>query len=210
MNESKQSSIFETSRPLAFILLCMVSFLLLFVKKNFIEYETAAFEFLQDRPEGAILRLLSTLQFISIPLIYAVKFTVIGFVLWMGCFLFGFRISYLQCWGIVMISEFVFIGPELIKIVWFLTVRTDPSLSDISAFYPLSLINLVGDYSVLDPRYAYPLRSINIFEMIYILVMVNGVHFFAKREKRNAWWIVGCSYVFVFGLWLIFYMIVYK
>lgn len=209
MKTSPATSLFEVNRTLAFVLLCVISVLLLFIKKRLIEYETAAFEFLQDRPEGAILRLLSTLQFVSIPLVYAWKFTVIGFVLWMGCFLFGFRITFAQCWGVVLLAEFVFIIPETLKIGWFLLVETDPALADVRAFYPLSLMHFF-DYYAIHPRYAYPLRSVNVFEVVYVLVLVQGVHFFAKRDKKNAWWIVGCSYVLVFGLWLLFYMIVYK
>ncbi|NOS90625.1 MAG: hypothetical protein HOP30_01775, partial [Cyclobacteriaceae bacterium] len=104
-------SIFDTDKRLTFLILCLISVLLLYVKKSFIENETAAFEFLQDRPEGAILQLISTLQFLSIPFIYAWKFTVIGFVLWVGCFLFGYWITFSQCWSVAMAAEFVFILP---------------------------------------------------------------------------------------------------
>jgi hypothetical protein len=208
-HEMEQSSLFESNKKLTFIILCLLSVLLLFVKKSFIENETAAFEFLQDRPEGAILQLISALQFFSIPFIYLWKFTVIGFVLWVGCFTFGFRITFSQCWSVVMAAEFIFLVPEVLKIVWFLTIETDPTLSEIKAFYPFSLMNFF-DYTEVDKPFAYPLRAISIFEIFYILIMVNGVHHFAKREKKAAWWIVSCSYILIFILWLIFYVIVYK
>ena len=178
-------------------------------KKSFIENETAAFEFLQDRPEGAILQMISALQFFSIPFIYLWKFTVIGFVLWVGCFMFGFRITFSQCWSVVMAAEFVFLIPEVLKIGWFLFFQTDPTLPEIRAFYPFSLMNFF-DYTDVSKRYAYPLRAISVFEIFYILIMVNGVHFYAKREKKAAWWIVSTSYILIFILWLIFYVIVYK
>ena len=54
-NELEPSSVFETDKKLTFIVLCLISVVLLYIKKAFIEYETAAFEFLQDRPEGIIL-----------------------------------------------------------------------------------------------------------------------------------------------------------
>lgn len=190
-------------------MLCLLSVALLYVKKAFIENETAAFEFLQDRPEGAILRMISALQFVSIPLIYLWKFTVIGFVIWVGCFLFGFRITFSQCWGVVMIAEFIFVVPEVLKIMWFMFMVADPNLLEIRAFYPLSLMNFF-DYEEISTRYAYPLRALSVFEIFYVLILVNGVHFYAKREKKAAWWIVSTSYVLLFLLWLIFYVIVYK
>jgi len=211
-SDHSQTSLFSTDKKLTFIILCLVSVFLLYLKKSFIENETAAFEFLQDRPEGMILRLISALQFFSIPFIYLWKFTVIGFVLWVGCFLFGYRITFAQCWSVVMAAEFVFILPELLKIGWFLFVKTDPSLREVQAFYPLSLMNFF-DYSTLDKRFAYPLRAISVFEILYVLTMVRGVNFYSFRihkQQSATWWIVSSSYILIFVFWLIFYMIVYK
>lgn len=208
-HEAEQSSLFASDKKLTFIILCLLSILLLYVKKSFIENETAAFEFLQDRPEGAILKIISALQFFSIPFIYLWKFTVIGFVLWIGCFMFGFRITFSQCWSVVMAAEFIFLLPEVFKIGWFLFFDTDPSLAEVRAFYPLSVMNLV-DYTEIDKRYAYPLRSLSVFEIFYVLILVNGVHYYARRDKKSAWWIVSTSYILIFLLWLVFYMIVYK
>lgn len=211
-NELEQSSVFESDKKMTVVILCMISFLLLYVKKAFIENETAAFEFLQDRPEGMILQLISTAQFIAVPFIYLWKFTVIGFVLWVGCFLFGYRITFSQCWSVVLTAEFVFILPELLKIGWFLFVKTDPTLPEIRAFYPLSLMNFF-DYELLDKRFAYPLRALSIFEIFYVLILVKGVNYFsfrAHKQSNATWWIVSCSYILVFLLWLTFYVIVYK
>ncbi len=205
--ESK--SLFAANKRLTFILLCLITFLLLYVKKTFIENETAAFEFLQDRPEGGILQIISALQFLTIPFIYLWKFTVIAFVIWVGCFMFGYRVTYSQCWGITVVSEFVFIIPELLKIGWFLFIETDPNLLDIRAFYPFSMMNF-ADYSEVSPQYVYPLKALNLFEIFYWILLVTGVHFFSRKEKKQAWIIVLCSYVLIFLLWILFYIVVYK
>ncbi len=202
-------SLFAANKRLTFILLCLITFLLLYVKKTFIENETAAFEFLQDRPEGGILQLISALQFLTIPLIYLWKFTVIAFVIWVGCFMFGYRVTYSQCWGITVVSEFIFIVPELLKIGWFMFIETDPNLLDIRAFYPFSLMNF-ADYSEVDPQYVYPLKALNLFEIFYWVLLVTGVHFFSRKERKQAWIIVLCSYVIIFLMWILFYIVVYK
>jgi len=207
IEESK--SLFAANKRLTFVLLWVSTFLLLYIKKTFIENETAAFEFLQDRPEGGILQLINALQFFTIPFIYLWKFTVIAFVIWVGCFMFGYRVTYSQCWGIAVVSEFVFIVPELLKIGWFLFIETDPNLLDIRAFYPLSLMNF-ADYTEVEPQYVYPLKALNLFEIIYWAILVSGVHFFSRKEKKQAWIIVMCSYVLIFLLWILFYIIVYK
>jgi hypothetical protein len=206
-NEAK--SLFAADKRLLFVLLCLSTLLLLFIKITFIENETAAFEFLQDRPEGMVLRLINTLKYFSIPFVYLWKFTVIAFVIWVGCFMFGYRITYSQCWGVVIAAEFIFLIPEVLKIIWFTTVVTDPDYQDIRAFYPLSLIHFF-DYTAIDKRWAYPLRALNLFEVVYWFLLVNGIHYYARKDKKYVWIIVSCSYIALFVFWLIFYLIVYK
>jgi hypothetical protein len=206
-NETK--SIFATDKKLLFVLLCVCTLFLLYIKKSFIENETAAFEFLQDRPEGMVLQIISTLQFISIPLVYLWKFTVIAFVIWIGCFMYGYRVTYLQSWGVVIGAEFIFLIPELLKILYFFTIETDPSYWDIGSFYPFSLMHFV-DYYAIDKKWAYPLRALNLFEIVYWFALVSGIHHYARKEKKIVWLIVACSYILLFLLWLIFYVIVYK
>jgi len=207
--EHETKSFFSADKRLLFLLLCLATLLLLFIKITFIENETAAFEFLQDRPEGMILRLISTLKFLSVPFVYAWKFTVIAFVIWVGCFMFGYRVTYSQCWGVVIGAEYVFLIPEMLKIIWFMAVQTDPSLSDISAFYPLSLMHFFDYYSI-DKRWAYPLRAISIFEIVYWVLLVEGIQHYAQKDKKYIWIIVSCSYILIFFLWLLFYVVVYK
>jgi hypothetical protein len=207
INETK--SIFDTDKKLLFVLLCLCTLFLLYVKITFIENETAAFEFLQDRPEGMILKLVSGLQFISVPLVYLWKFTVIAFVIWIGCFMYGYRVTYSQCWGVVIGAEFIFLIPEILKILYFFIIETDPSYGDIRAFYPTSLMHFVDYYSI-DKKWAYPLRALNLFEILYWFLLVSGIHHYARKEKKIVWFIVASSYILIFFLWLWFYVIVYK
>ncbi len=206
---SETKSIFDTDKRLLFVLLCVLTLFLLYFKKTFIEYETAAFEFLQDRPEGTVLRLLSAIQFVSIPLVYLWKFTVIAFVIWVGCFLYGYRVTYIQCWGVVIGAEFIFLIPELLKILYFFTIEPDPAYTDIGAFYPFSLMHFF-DYQTIDKKWAYPLRALNIFEVVYWFALVSGIHHYARKEKKIVWFIVASSYILLFFLWLAFYVVVYK
>lgn len=202
-------SFFSADKKLTFLLLVVATYLVLYIKVVFIENETAAFEFLADRPEGAILQALAALRFLSVPLIYLWKFTVIGFILWVGCFMWGYRVTFSQCWGIAIVSEFIFLVPEIIKVFWYFVIETDPTYDDVRGFYPLSLMNLF-DYSEIDKRYAYPLRALNVFELIYWYLLIEGVHFFARKKKDTAMLIVLTSYVFMFFFWLWFYTTVYK
>lgn len=206
---TEYNSLYETDKRLAFLLLCLLTFLLLFTKKNFIESETAVFEFLQDRPEGSFLQIFTTIQYLTIPLVYLWKFTIISFVIWVGCFMFGYKVTYSNCWSIVLISEFIFIIPELIKIIWFMFIDTDPNYNTVLNFYPLAAINLF-DVEQLQKRFVYPLKALNLFEVVYWVALVYGVQAFAKKNRTTAVFIVASSYILLFLLWLVFYSIVYN
>ena len=110
----------EIDKRIYFLFLCLATFLLLLIKKAFIENETAAFEVLQSRGQMGIFNVINALQYLSIPLIYLWKFTLIGFLLWMGSFGFGYKISFTKCFQITMIAETVFLVPEFIKILVFI------------------------------------------------------------------------------------------
>ncbi|MBL6446863.1 sulfate ABC transporter permease [Fulvivirga sp. 29W222] len=206
---AEDHSIFDTNKWVFFLVLCLASLFLLIVKKTFIENQTAAFEVLDSQGEMGIFHTINALQYFSIPLIYLFKFTVISFVIWIGSFMFGYKITYSQTWQVAVIAEAIFLIPELLKVLWFLFVDMDPNLFEIRAFYPLSLINLANPYE-LDNRWFYPLKALNIFEVIYWFILVGGIHYKAKKQKNIAYAIVFSSYVLFFLLWLGFYLLVYK
>lgn len=207
-HESPLLTFLETDKRVMFLFICVSTLLLLFVKKSFIENETAAFEFLEGRPEGSVLAVRSAVQYFSIPLIYAWKFLVLAFVIWVGCFMFGYRVTYENCWRIVMASELIFYVPEIIKIVWFMAIETDPDFYRIKAFYPMSLMTFF-DHTTLAARYHYPLKALNIFEPAYMVLLMLGVQHFSKRSFKNAFIIIMTTYLPIFIGWLIFYVIVY-
>ena len=158
-------------KRLFFILLCLITFLLLFIKKNFIESQIAAFEILEQRGEMGFYHLINALQYFSIPIVYLYKFTIIAFILWIGCFLFGYKVFYSEIWHLAMLGECIFFLAEIIKIGWFLFIQTDPDIWEVRAFYPLSLINLT-DFRQVSDAWHYPLKVLNIFEVMYWIFLI--------------------------------------
>ena len=207
--EKKVREFFEIDNRLYFVFLCLITFLVLLIKKNFVENETAAFEVLESRGQMGVLNLINAFQYLTIPFFYLWKFTFTGFILWLGSFAFGYKISFRKCWQITMIAETLFMIHEMLKIIYFMYVFTDPNLFEIRAFYPFSLMNLV-DYEEVASKWHYPLKALNIFEIIYWAILMYGIHFAVKKKREVAVLIVLFSYVPVFLLWLWFYVSVYK
>ena len=123
--------------------------------------------------------------------------------------MFGYRITYSQMWLIAIIGEPVFLLPEFIKIMWFILIDHQPDIWEIKAFYPLSLMGLF-DPSTLADNLHYPLKALNLFEVLYWFVLVEAIHLTAKKKWKYAFAIVFTSYVPFFLIWLIYYTQVYK
>ncbi|MCS6973480.1 MAG: hypothetical protein N2044_05375 [Cyclobacteriaceae bacterium] len=203
------NALFTADKRLLFLLLCLCSFVLLFARQSFIESQTAAFEFLQDRPEGFVLRLVQGLQWLGVPIIYLWKLTVIAFLLWVGCFTFGYRVTYSQCWSVALGAEFVFLIPDLIKVLWFFFFVPDPGYAEIGSFYPLSLLSFF-DYHEIDRKWAYPLRALNAFEIFYWFILTKGLRLYTRQSLSATWRVTAFFYVSIFLAWLAFYVVVYK
>ena len=118
--EKKVREFFEIDKRLYFVFLCLITFLVLLIKKNFVENETAAFEVLESRGQMGVLNLINAFQYLTIPFFYLWKFTFTGFILWLGSFAFGYKISFRKCWQITMIAETLFLIPEMLKIIYFM------------------------------------------------------------------------------------------
>ncbi|TRX55617.1 hypothetical protein FNH22_18505 [Fulvivirga sp. M361] len=206
---ANQTNIYEINKWLYFLTLCVATLTLLVVKKNLVENEIMAFEILEERGQMGFFHLISTLQYASIPLIYLYKFTVVAFLLWIGSFMFGYKVSFSATWHVAAVSESIFLVAEFLKICWFIFFGSEATIFDIRAFYPFSLMNLF-DRSVLDTKWIYPLKSLNIFEVIYWFLLVHGINYMAKKKRSVAYFIVFSFYVFFFFIWLGYYVLIYK
>jgi len=201
--------LFEIRQIYFFLLLCLLTFLVLFIKKTFIEYQITAFQILDERGQLGLFKFISALQYMSIPAIYLLKFTFIAFFIWVGCFGFGYRVTYKECWHIVLVSEIVFILPELIKIFWFMFFETDPDFATVRAFYPLSLMNFFN-FETVAGKWHYPLKSLNVFEVIYWFFLVAGIYVKSGKIYRQSIIIGIFAYVVPFFFWMGYYTIVYE
>lgn len=194
--------------PLMFVIICVVYGALLFVKRIFIIDSIAAFEVLNERGDLWVFDIIYSIQYLSIPIFLGWKLTWTTLTLWIGCFMFGYRLHFNQLWKLVLLSEIFFFLPEIIKIIWFTVFGSDPSYNDYMAFYPLSLINLV-DYTALSARWLYPLKALNVFEILYWPVLIFGIYFMSGKKLKTSAYIVLSTYSLFFLVWLGFYVLVY-
>ena len=191
-----------------FIAVCLVYIALLFVKRIFIIDTIAAFEVLNERGDLWVFDILYGIQYLSVPIFLGWKFTWTTLCLWIGSFMFGYRLHFNQLWKLVLLLEVVFFIPEIFKILYYTLFYSDPSYHDYVAFYPFSMINLV-DYTTINPKFHYPLKSLNIFELLYWPVLMFGIYFLSGKKWKISVYIVLSTYVLFFFIWLGFYIGVY-
>ncbi|MEM6379281.1 MAG: hypothetical protein AAF705_13815 [Bacteroidota bacterium] len=191
-----------------FFFICFTYVVLLLIKQMFIIEGIAAFEVLTERGEMWIFDLFFGLQYLSVPVFLLWKWLWTTLLLWIGCFLFGYRLLFRQLWKLVMIAELLFFLPEFGKIIWFTLIETDPNYHDYTAFYPLSLLNLF-DYTMLHQKWLYPLKSLNLFELLYWFVLAIGIYFLSGKKLLVSLYINASSYVLFYLIWIAFYLATY-
>jgi hypothetical protein len=104
---------------------------------------------------------------------------------------------------IVLIAEFLFILPSLIKLIWFLFFETDYDLADLQTFYPLSLLNLIDTESI--PQWSlYPIQLLNVFEVVYWCILAYGIALVAKERWPKMLGLVASSYGVGLFVWVVF------
>ncbi|XOV91982.1 MAG: hypothetical protein ACFHWX_17455 [Bacteroidota bacterium] len=200
---------FSIDGKLLFISLCVIYIVLYLLKRMLIIDHIAAFEILQERGEMWVFDLFFGLTYLSVPIFLAWKFAFTSFIVWVGCFMFGYRVSFTQVWKLVMICELVFVIGEVVKIVWITAIPHDLNYQDYQAFYPLSLINFFN-YELIDTKWHYPLKALNIFEIIYWFLLILGVYWVSGKKLLIATYVVASSYIFMFLVWLVYYILAYR
>jgi len=198
---------FEFNTSAMFFIECLIYGVLLFVKRSFIIDAIAAFEILNERGELWVFDIIYNIQYLSIPVFLIWKLTWITLALWIGCFAFGYRLHFNKLWKLTLLMEIVFFVPEILKIAWFSVFVTEVDYNHYISFYPLSLINLV-DYRVVNSNWHYILKSLNVFEVIYSVLLIVGIYFLSGKSFKTSSLIVVLTYCLFFLIWLLFYGLV--
>lgn len=145
------------------------------------------------------------LGYIIIVLFNLVKYSLIALVIQMGVYLWGGAARFGQIFKVVVISEFVFIIPLIIKLIFFYFFKINYSLQDVQSFYPLSFLNFFPGHSVSN-LWLYPLQLLNVFEVVYWFVLAYGISKLLGRNVDRSLKIVVSSYIPALVIWVVFLM----
>jgi hypothetical protein len=147
--------------------------------------------------------------YIFMPLVLLIKFGILSMVLYTGIFIIGIetKIRLSSVFNVVMASEFIFIIAGFLKFMWFYLFAGNYTLVDLGFFYPLSLINLFKPDEV-NKLWILPLQTINIFQILYIIMLAYGLHKICNINKSNAEIIPMITYIPSLVIWIAFVLFI--
>ncbi|WP_289031915.1 hypothetical protein [uncultured Algoriphagus sp.] len=138
-------------------------------------------------------------------LIQLIVLQIPAMLIYLGLYLAKYEISYKKVFGIVLISEFIFFIPLLIKIIWFSFHPV--SMGSVRLFAPLSLFSLF-DAESLQEWLFYPCKVLNVFEVVYWILMAFLLAKYLKSSLDAMLKIVLGYYVSFLFCWVVFVMFI--
>lgn len=137
------------------------------------------------------------------PILLLLKFSALSVLLYIGAFFSDLHneITLGKIFKVVVMCEIVFVVASLVKMLWFLFFVGNYTLEDVSFFYPLSLINLFNRSEVAS-YWVYPLQTINIFQVLYALLLAVGLSRIGSLRKSSAEKVVLSTYFPAIAVWI--------
>jgi hypothetical protein len=142
---------------------------------------------------------------VVLPLYYLIKFVLVAACLQIGLILGRYKVSFGKVFKVAILAECVFILPTLIQLYWFSFFVDSYTIADLHKFDYFSLMAFFKDLEI--ERYLqYPLYLVNIFEVLYILVLAYGLHEAIEKEYDTSLRLVLATYLPSLCLWALFVM----
>ncbi len=145
--------------------------------------------------------------YIGIPVVLILKFIITGTFISMGVIITGHKLTFGQILTITMIAEFAYLTASFVTTINLMTAEIS-TLEDLGAT-PLSLASLIPSSSVKQYLYV-PMKSINLFLVLYILLMAWCYKISANCSFNQALTLILPTYGTAFVLWnlLVIYLLI--
>ena len=117
------------------------------------------------------------------------------------------NVKFSDTWRIVLFAQWSNVAAIFAKIFWFGFIHTNYTMDELASFYPLSIINFF-DISKLDKLYIYPVQLVNVFELVYWIILVLGIKNLLNSSLFKSLKIVFFSYGVAMIIWIIVIMFI--
>ena len=139
------------------------------------------------------------INYLITPMFLVIKWILLSSIIYIGMFLFNENISYSNCIKIIQIAELAALFGSVTKLIWFI-FEPPQTFDDIQYFQPLSITQIFRHSDI--PRFLiYPLQQLNIFEILYWLLIAGGIGVFTQKSFSKSLKITASSYGIAMVLW---------
>lgn len=188
---------------------CLISLLFAWFVQTQVLTDEIYYNYLSDRLTAD--KIESTIQmqkriglagylFIPVGLLLKIGFTVVCIATAIS--FTGYQISFKTIFKIALVAEVAFILSILLKMFILFMFKDINSLEELRNFAPFSLFALFNASAV--PEYLrYPLQTINLFEVLYCILLAAGLQFYLSKSFKNMFRLVLASYGIGLLCWVI-------
>lgn len=201
--------ILYTDRRIYFVVLCIILGLINYIFSLLISMDELYTSLYDGKVALSRLQEIKTynqnnpwLTYALIPVVLALKFSLITLCLMIGFLLYDLEISFKKIFSAVLLAELVFVIPPIIKLLWFSFIHTDFTFNDIIWFYPLALSNFFNLFETA--RWLqYPLQVFNLFEVFYWFWLAYCLSVILKLSFKKMVKVILTSYLPFLLLWIL-------
>jgi len=143
------------------------------------------------------------LGYILLPIILVIKWFLVAVALDIGALVLEIQLKFKKAFQIAMLSEIAFLLLMAVKFGWYFYHRDTLSLEYMQLFMPLSLSNFFN-LSQLDKWFIYPLQVINVFEIIYWLLLSHFISLEIKKPFTKSLQFIALTYGIGLLVWVVF------
>jgi hypothetical protein len=150
---------------------------------------------------------LAWISYVFTPIMLLVKFSFVSLLIYIGIVFCNIqdKVSLGSVFKVVIASEIIFVLAGIIKFLWFYLFAGNYDLNDLGFFSPLALINFFKRAEV-SRIWIYPLQTINLFHLVYIISISYGLCKVSEIEKADSEKVVLLSYLPGLVLWIVLIM----
>ena len=202
---------FEEDIRIVFLAVCIFQGVLIFIQEDIIGFRADFFELLNDIGDTGIsygiLKIIEIGGYLFIPIQIAIRSLMIGLLLWLGTFAFGYKATYKSLFSLAIYSHIALFISQILKILWFGFVDRSYTQLDLDQFHNFSFLifipmesrgNIISElFSMIHPGM-----------LLYLWLLTQGLVKILKRPLSIAWPIVITFILGIGGIWTIFVHIV--
>lgn len=142
--------------------------------------------------------------YLLIPIIVLIRVSFTSICLYIGCFLSNRPVRFRKLFKVALVADFAFVLTGIAKLAILIFFKDVSKLEDLQ-FQPLSFLELFPQGSV-DKLFIYPFSLLNVFELLYWLVLAWLLSGLLEKPFNNSLKRVASSYGTGLLLWVLFVM----